>query len=113
MFSKTLLIKYLQHSRLTLQSELLQRLGMAASTLHKQGSSTTATRGYYHSARTERSAAARVVDLRSDTVTRPGAEMRKAMSEAEVGDDVMGEDPTVNGMTCLTVASKGAHNIQV
>src|SRR5215467_7435936 len=37
-----------------------------------------------------------VVDLRSDTVTRPTAEMRRAMSEAEVGDDVYGEDPTVN-----------------
>ena len=35
-------------------------------------------------------------DLRSDTVTRPGPAMRKAMSEAEVGDDVYGEDPTVN-----------------
>ena len=39
---------------------------------------------------------ARVVDLRSDTVTRPTPEMRRAMSEAEVGDDVYGEDPTVN-----------------
>src|SRR5260370_3013854 len=37
-----------------------------------------------------------VVDLRSDTVTRPTAEMRRAMGEAEVGDDVSGEDPTVN-----------------
>lgn len=35
------------------------------------------------------------VDLRSDTVTRPDAAMRRAMAEAEVGDDVMGEDPTV------------------
>jgi threonine aldolase len=35
-------------------------------------------------------------DLRSDTVTRPGPGMRKAMAEAEVGDDVYGEDPTVN-----------------
>ena len=34
-------------------------------------------------------------DFRSDTVTRPTAEMRKAMSEAEVGDDVLGDDPTV------------------
>ncbi len=38
------------------------------------------------------------VDLRSDTVTRPTAEMRKAMSEAEVGDDGYGEDPTVNAL---------------
>ncbi len=37
-----------------------------------------------------------VVDLRSDTVTRPTPEMRQAMAEAEVGDDVYGEDPTVN-----------------
>ena len=35
-------------------------------------------------------------DLRSDTVTRPGAGMRKAMAEADVGDDVYGEDPSVN-----------------
>jgi threonine aldolase len=34
------------------------------------------------------------VDLRSDTVTRPSPEMRRAMAEAEVGDDVFGEDPT-------------------
>ncbi len=37
-----------------------------------------------------------MIDLRSDTVTKPTAEMRKAMAEAEVGDDVYGEDPTVN-----------------
>jgi threonine aldolase len=37
-----------------------------------------------------------MVDLRSDTVTRPTPEMRRAMAEAEVGDDVYGEDPTVN-----------------
>lgn len=36
------------------------------------------------------------VDLRSDTVTKPTTAMRKAMAQAEVGDDVMGEDPTVN-----------------
>lgn len=36
------------------------------------------------------------VDLRSDTVTKPTAEMRRAMADAEVGDDVYGEDPTVN-----------------
>jgi threonine aldolase len=36
------------------------------------------------------------IDLRSDTVTLPPAEMRKAMHEAELGDDVYGEDPTVN-----------------
>lgn len=37
-----------------------------------------------------------VIDLRSDTVTKPTEEMRAAMAQAEVGDDVMGEDPTVN-----------------
>jgi threonine aldolase len=37
-----------------------------------------------------------MVDLRSDTVTRPTLEMRRAMAEAEVGDDVYREDPTVN-----------------
>ncbi len=37
-----------------------------------------------------------LIDLRSDTVTRPTPEMRQAMAEAEVGDDVYGEDPTVN-----------------
>ena len=37
-----------------------------------------------------------VVDLRSDTVTKPTPEMRRAMAEAEVGDDVYGEDPTIN-----------------
>ena len=37
-----------------------------------------------------------LVDLRSDTVTRPTAKMRAAMAAAEVGDDVYGEDPTVN-----------------
>ncbi len=37
-----------------------------------------------------------IVDLRSDTVTRPSLEMRKAMMAAEVGDDVLGDDPTVN-----------------
>ena len=36
------------------------------------------------------------VDLRSDTVTKPSAAMRKAMAEAEVGDDWFGDDPTVN-----------------
>ena len=39
----------------------------------------------------------RVIDLRSDTVTVPTEEMRAAMAAAEVGDDVYGDDPTVNG----------------
>lgn len=37
-----------------------------------------------------------MIDLRSDTVTKPTAAMRRAMMDAEVGDDVYGEDPTVN-----------------
>ena len=37
-----------------------------------------------------------IVDLRSDTVTRPSAGMRRAMAAAELGDDVFGDDPTVN-----------------
>src|SRR3984885_13088482 len=40
--------------------------------------------------------ATQTVDLRSDTVTKPTAEMRRAMAEAEVGDDVYAEDPSVN-----------------
>ncbi|MBV9436844.1 MAG: aminotransferase class I/II-fold pyridoxal phosphate-dependent enzyme, partial [Acidobacteria bacterium] len=43
----------------------------------------------------------RVIDLRSDTVTQPTPEMRKAMAEAEVGDDVYGEDPTVNRLEAM------------
>jgi threonine aldolase len=38
------------------------------------------------------------IDLRSDTVTKPSPAMRRAMAEAEVGDDVFGEDPTVNAL---------------
>jgi threonine aldolase len=38
----------------------------------------------------------KIIDLRSDTVTRPAPTMRRAMAEAEVGDDAYGEDPTVN-----------------
>ena len=38
----------------------------------------------------------KVIDLRSDTVTQPTAAMREAMMAAEVGDDVYGEDPSVN-----------------
>ena len=40
----------------------------------------------------------RIIDLRSDTVTKPSAGMRAAMSAAELGDDVYGEDPTVNAL---------------
>ena len=47
------------------------------------------------------------IDLRSDTVTRPTAEMRRAMAEAEVGDDVYGEDPTVNRLQDRAAALLG------
>ena len=49
----------------------------------------------------------RVVDLRSDTVTRPTAAMREAMVTAEVGDDVYGEDPTVNALEAEVAALFG------
>ncbi|MBN2788944.1 MAG: low-specificity L-threonine aldolase [Candidatus Delongbacteria bacterium] len=43
----------------------------------------------------------KIIDLRSDTVTKPSLEMKKVMFEAEVGDDVYGEDPTVNKLEKL------------
>ena len=46
-----------------------------------------------------------MIDLRSDTVTKPGAEMRAAMLAAEVGDDVYGEDPTVNRLEALAAGA--------
>jgi threonine aldolase len=48
-----------------------------------------------------------LVDLRSDTVTRPTREMRRAMAEAEVGDDVYREDPTVNTLEAAFAARVG------
>jgi len=48
-----------------------------------------------------------VVDLRSDTVTQPTAEMRRAMSTAPLGDDVMGDDPTVNRLEEVAAARMG------
>ena len=47
------------------------------------------------------------IDLRSDTVTRPTAAMREAMARAEVGDDVYGEDPTVNRLEAEAAARVG------
>jgi threonine aldolase len=47
------------------------------------------------------------VDLRSDTVTKPTPEMREAMAEAEVGDDVYGDDPTVNYLEELAAEMLG------
>ena len=49
----------------------------------------------------------KVIDLRSDTVTKPSAEMRAAMLGAEVGDDVYGEDPSVNRLEALAAAKLG------
>jgi threonine aldolase len=49
----------------------------------------------------------RLIDMRSDTVTRPTAAMREAMLRAEVGDDVMGEDPTVNALQARAAALFG------
>lgn len=49
----------------------------------------------------------RYIDLRSDTVTKPTPEMRRAMAEAEVGDDVFGEDPTVNRLQDRVAALLG------
>lgn len=46
-----------------------------------------------------------MIDLRSDTVTRPTPAMRRAMAEAEVGDDVYGEDPTVRRLEELAAAT--------
>jgi threonine aldolase len=47
------------------------------------------------------------IDLRSDTVTRPTPAMRQAMAEAEVGDDVYGEDPSVNRLQEMAAAMMG------
>ena len=48
-----------------------------------------------------------MIDLRSDTLTRPTPEMRRAMADAEVGDDVFGEDPTVRALEEETAALLG------
>lgn len=50
---------------------------------------------------------ARLVDLRSDTLTFPSPEMRAAMARAELGDDVFGEDPTVNRLERLAAETMG------
>ena len=47
------------------------------------------------------------IDLRSDTVTQPSPEMRRAMYEAELGDDVFGEDPTVNRLEAMAAERMG------
>ncbi len=48
-----------------------------------------------------------IVDLRSDTLTQPTPAMRQAMAEADVGDDVYGEDPTVNRLQEISAAKMG------
>lgn len=48
-----------------------------------------------------------MIDLRSDTVTKPTPEMRDAMAKAEVGDDVLGEDPTVNRLQEMAAKKMG------
>src|ERR1043165_4319025 len=52
-------------------------------------------------------AMAKIIDLRSDTVTQPTPEMRRAMAEAVVGDDVFGEDPTVQKLEKLAAELLG------
>jgi len=47
------------------------------------------------------------IDLRSDTVTLPPPEMRKAIAEAELGDDVFGDDPTVNRLEAMSAEVMG------
>ncbi|MDP6693826.1 MAG: beta-eliminating lyase-related protein, partial [Phycisphaerales bacterium] len=51
-----------------------------------------------------------IIDLRSDTVTQPTQEMREAMMEAPLGDDVWGDDPTVNALQvrCASMFGKEA-----
>lgn len=49
----------------------------------------------------------KIIDLRSDTVTHPTPEMREAMANAEVGDDVFGEDPTINRLEELAAGKMG------
>lgn len=49
----------------------------------------------------------RIIDLRSDTVTKPTEAMREAMAKAEVGDDVYGEDPTVNRLQDMAAGLLG------
>jgi threonine aldolase len=48
-----------------------------------------------------------IIDLRSDTVTVPSEAMRAAMAQAEVGDDVYGEDPSINRLQEMAAALVG------
>ncbi len=49
----------------------------------------------------------RIIDLRSDTVTLPTPAMRRAIAEAELGDDVWREDPTVNRLEAMAARRSG------
>ncbi|XP_033974842.1 threonine aldolase 1 [Trematomus bernacchii] len=95
MFSCRVLSKLVNHEFVASKKTLSAR--DAAAVLLGRSSA----RGYYNSGKASqpgpgKAAHVRVVDLRSDTVTKPGPAMRQAMAEAEVGDDVMREDPSVN-----------------
>lgn len=97
-FSSRVLFKLLKHGGVVSGKPLRAARHATSAVLGR-----SSARGYYNSGTprcTGPSGAAhsRVVDLRSDTVTKPGPAMRQAMAEAEVGDDVMGEDPTINGI---------------
>ncbi len=48
-----------------------------------------------------------MIDLRSDTVTKPTARMLEAMFKAKVGDDVFGEDPTINELEAISASLFG------
>ncbi|XP_008300571.1 threonine aldolase 1 [Stegastes partitus] len=96
-----LLVRFLNHGVVASSKPLPGRNAAAAAQVR------SSARGYYNTGRAAEpgpgsAAHVRVVDLRSDTVTKPGPAMRRAMAEAEVGDDVMGEDPTVNELQKMT-----------
>jgi len=95
-FSSRVLFKCFNHG-VVASSKPLSARDAAAAVLVR-----SSTRSYNNTGKSRyqglgMAARGRVVDLRSDTVTKPGPAMRQAMSQAEVGDDVMGEDPSVNG----------------
>ncbi|XP_056286613.1 uncharacterized protein LOC130204112 [Pseudoliparis swirei] len=94
-FSSRVLFKCFNHG-VVASSKPLSARDAAAAVLVR-----SSTRSYNNTGKSRyqglgMAARGRVVDLRSDTVTKPGPAMRQAMSQAEVGDDVMGEDPSVN-----------------
>src|SRR5215475_8931803 len=60
-----------------------------------------------NAAKSSEKSSSKVIDLRSDTVTRPSPGMRAAMAAAEVGDDVYGDDPTVNRLQAVAAERFG------